>query len=91
MAKLERIYRRTASGLKALQSEDPALPEEHRRILDLIGEEMHSDTIRSLLRRHADHARLAELEAKGLVACENAAAEHNLDFTGSFAFSSAAR
>ena len=33
MAKLERVYRRTGSGQKAWQDQDPAPSAEHRRIL----------------------------------------------------------
>jgi hypothetical protein len=87
MATRERVYRRTASGLKAVQAEEPALAPEYLRILAIIGEEMHWDMVRTVLRRHADHARLAELEAQGLIAAEAAPTEeHSLDFTGSFSF-----
>jgi hypothetical protein len=83
----ELIYRRTASGNKAWESRDPAVSEDHRRILGLIEGEVHSDVVRGLLRRHADFLRLAELEAQGLVVSQAAAsAEHNLDFTGAFSF-----
>ena len=90
MAKVERIYRRTESGSKAWLEQDPAVSEEHRRILGLIQEETHWDVIRTLFRRHADYQRLAELEAEGLIVSEAAVAEHDLDFTGSFAFAKAA-
>lgn len=82
----ERIYRRTEAGSRAWLTQDPALSEDHRRILGLIEGETHSDVIRSLLRLHADHQRLTELEARGLIASEAAAAVHDLDFTASFAF-----
>jgi hypothetical protein len=42
--------------------------------------------MKKLLRRHADFQRLGELEIQGLVACDEAAAGSDLDFTGSFAF-----
>jgi hypothetical protein len=86
MVKLERIYRRTDAGSRAWQRGDPAVSEEHRRILGLIEGETHWDVVRALLRRHADFQRLAELEAQGLVVSEAAAATHDLDFTGGFAF-----
>ena len=87
MARLERIYRCTASGLKA-QAGDPALAPDELRILAIVGDEMHSDVIRAMLRRHVDHALLASLEARGFIASEAAAPGHDLDFTGSFAFTS---
>ena len=86
MLKQERIYRRTESGSEAWLTQDPALSEDHRRILGLIEGEMHSDVIRTLLRRHADYQTLADLEAQGLIASEAAAEVHDLDFTGGFAF-----
>jgi hypothetical protein len=67
MATGERIYRRTASGLRAIQAEEPELAPEYVRILAIIGDGMHSDVVRTVLRRHADHMRLAELEAQGLI------------------------
>ena len=36
MPRVERIYRRTAAGLNALQSNDSGLPAEYRRILQRI-------------------------------------------------------
>lgn len=64
---------------------DPALSEEHRRILGLIESGTHSDVLRTLLREHADFPRLAELETNGLIVAEAAAAAHDLDFTEGFA------
>ena len=94
MAKVERIYRRTESGLKAWLTQDAALSEEDLRILGLMEGEMHSDTVRRLLRRHTDYQRLAALEAAGLIVSaivpEEAAAERDLDFTGSFEFAKTA-
>jgi hypothetical protein len=86
MSKTERVYRRTETGEKAWQSQDPSLSEEHRQVLGLIHTDTHWDEIRKLLRRHADYQRLAELEAGGLIASELAAPGSDLDFTGSFAF-----
>ena len=42
MATGERIYRRTASGLRAIQAEEPELAPEYVRILAIIGDGMHS-------------------------------------------------
>jgi len=89
MGKIERVYRRTDSGLKAWQSEDPNLSPEHRQILGLLRDDTHWDELRKLLRRHADYQRLAELEAEGLIVSVAAAKEHDLDFTGSFSFGKA--
>jgi hypothetical protein len=90
VVKLERIYRRTEAGWKAWNTRDPAVSDEHRRILGLIQGETHWDVMRTLLRRHVDFQRLAELETQGLVVSEAAAPAHDLDFTGSFAFRAAA-
>lgn len=89
MGKIERVYRRTESGARAWQSEDPKLSAEHRQILGLLRDETHWDELRKMLRRHADYQRLAELEAEGLIVSVAAAAEHDLDFTGSFSFGKA--
>ena len=86
MGKLERVFRRTASGAQALESKDPALSAEHLQVLALIEGEVHWDEIKKLLRRHADFQRLAELESRGLVVSEAEAAGADLDFTGNFAF-----
>ena len=45
MAKLGRIYRRTAVGARAWAAKDPALSDEHRRILGMIESETHGDVI----------------------------------------------
>jgi hypothetical protein len=86
MGKLNRVYRRTESGMNAWRDQDPSLSEEHRRILGLIDGETHWDVIRTLLRRHADYQRLAELEAQGLIVSQASSFAHELDFTGSFSF-----
>jgi len=82
----ERIYRRTEAGTRACLRQDPALSEDHRRILAQIDGEMHWEVVRTLLRRHADFPLLADLEARGLIASVAAPSTHDLDFTGSFAF-----
>jgi hypothetical protein len=86
MGKLNRVYRRTEAGIKAWLDQDPALSDEHRKILGLIDDGTHWDVIRTLLRRHADYQRLADLEEQGLIVSQAGTAEHDLDFTGSFAF-----
>jgi len=90
MAKPEKIYRRSESGLKAWLTQDAALSEEDLRILGLMEGEMHSDVVRRLLRRHTDLQRLAGLEAAGLIVSEAAAADSDLDFTGTFGFAKTA-
>jgi hypothetical protein len=65
--KLERIYRRTASGRRAWVKRDPAVSEEDRRVLALIDGDTHWETIEPALRRHADRVRLAYLEAQGFI------------------------
>jgi hypothetical protein len=66
----ERVYRRTDSGRRAWVTKDPAVSDEHRRILGLIQEETRLQAIRSLLRRRADFVRLEDLEADGLIVSE---------------------
>jgi hypothetical protein len=89
VAKQECVYRRTESGLKAWQEQDPALSPEHRQILGLINSDTHWDEVRKLLRSHADHRRFADLVERGLVESTVAAPDANLDFTGDFDFRSA--
>jgi hypothetical protein len=86
MIKQERLYRRTEAGTRACLRQDPALSEDHHRILGQIDGEMHWDVIRTLLRRHADFAVLADLEARRLISSVAAAPAYDLDFTGSFTF-----
>jgi hypothetical protein len=90
MDKLARVYRRTESGLRAWQDQDPTLSVEHLQILGFIEGDTHWDVIRKLLRRHADYQRFADLEARGLIVSEAAAPEADLDFTGNFSFSKVA-
>jgi DNA-binding PadR family transcriptional regulator len=85
MGKLERIYRRTEMGRKALQNGDARLAPEHQRILALLECDTHSDEIRKVLRRQTDYQRLLELEAEGYVSSIAAQPESDLDFTGAFA------
>ena len=57
----ERPYRRTEAGTRACLRQDPALTEDHRRLLGLIDGEMHWDVVRHPARRHADFRLLADL------------------------------
>ena len=83
---MSRVYRITASGRKAWESQDASVPADYRRILGLIETEAHSDVIRGLLRRYPDtliFEWLAELEELDLLSSLPAEAKHDLDFTGS--------
>jgi CheY-like chemotaxis protein len=87
MASHGRIYRLTASGRKAWETQDAAVPVDYRRILGLIGDEAHFDVIRGFLRRYPDSLIadwLAELEELELLSSQAAPPEQDLDFTGSF-------
>lgn len=80
------IYRRTASGDKALFSNDATVPPEHRRILGVMDGVTHADVIRGLLRQFPDALLgdwLSEVEELGLVVSAPADPTHDLDFTGS--------
>lgn len=86
MPSMERIYRRTAAGLNALQSQDAGLPAEYRRILSLIETETHSELVRSSLRRYSEEQVfdwLDQLQALGFIEAEPVTSKHDLDFTGS--------
>ena len=79
------IYRRTASGDKALLSNDAMVPPEHRRILGVMEGVTHADVIRGLLRQFPDELLgdwLSEMEEVGLVVSAPADPTHDLDFTG---------
>jgi CheY-like chemotaxis protein len=87
MASQGRIYRLTASGRKAWETQNAAVPADYRRILGLIDDEAHFDVIRGFLRRYSDQLIadwLAELEELELLSSQAAAPEQDLDFTGSF-------
>lgn len=87
MPRVERIYRRTAAGLNALQSNDSGLPAEYRRILALIDTETHSELVRASLRRYPEKQVfdwLDELQTLGFVEAEPVSSKHDLDFTGSY-------
>jgi len=87
MPRVERIYRRTAAGLNALQSQDSGLPAEYRRILGLIETETHSELLRTSLRRYSEKQVfdwLDELQTLGFIEAEPVTPQHDLDFTGSY-------
>ena len=79
------IYRRTASGDKALVSDDATVPPEYRRILGVMEGVTHGDVIRGLLRQFPDALLgdwLSEVEELGFVVSAPADPTHDLDFTG---------
>ena len=79
------IYRRTASGDKALASNDATVPDEYCRILAVVEGITHADVIRGLLRQFPDALLgdwLSEMEERGLVVSAPADPTHDLDFTG---------
>lgn len=79
------IYRRTASGDKALFSNDAMVPPEHRRILGVMEGVTHADVIRGLLRQFPDALLgdwLSEVEELGFVVSAPADPTHDLDFSG---------
>jgi CheY-like chemotaxis protein len=87
MAFPDRIYRRSAAGLKMLTSPDKTCPLEHRRILALIDQDTHSDVVRGSLRQFPDALLadwLAEMEELGYLSSTLAENTQNLDFTDLF-------
>ena len=83
----DRVFRRTAAGLKAWESRNPGVSVQCRRILGMVGEDTHSDCIRSVLREFSDtqiDTWLAQLESLRLLESSPAASESDLDFTGNF-------
>jgi len=84
---VSRVYRITAAGRKAWESQDASVPADYRRILGLFETEAHADVIRGRLRRYPDELIfewLAELEELELLSSLPSEAKHDLDFTGSF-------
>lgn len=83
---MERIYRRTAAGQKAWDTQNPDVPLELRRVLGLIKGELHYDTLRNALSRYSEEGvreMMAELEFRRLVESQESAADQDLDFTHS--------
>ncbi|MEO8718106.1 MAG: response regulator, partial [Burkholderiales bacterium] len=82
-----RIYRLSASGRRAWEKEDRAVPAAYRRILGMLDLETHTDVLRGYLRRYSDqliNEWLSELEELGLLESRPDKAAHDLDFTGGF-------
>ena len=87
MANAGRIYRMTAAGRQAWESEDASVPAAYRRILGMVDTETHFEVLRGYLRRYPDaliFEWLAELEEIGLLESHPGEQAHDLDFTGSF-------
>lgn len=87
MTAADRIYRMSATGRRAWESEDTAVPAAYRRILGMVDTDTHTDVLRGYLRRYPDRLILEwlmELEELGLVESRSAGPKHDLDFTGSF-------
>jgi DNA-binding HxlR family transcriptional regulator len=82
---MERIYRRTAAGQKALMESTLGIAGgEYRRILDLIVDETHFDAVRAAMPQYSDAVILRwlrELEARGLLESVEGGLAQNLDFT----------
>jgi len=88
MATTDYVYRRSAAGRSALETDVP-LAAPLRRVLVLIEGETHSHVVRKLLRDHTESNIaywLSQLEKLGLVEARPSQSDHDLDFTGSFAF-----
>jgi hypothetical protein len=89
MASNDYIYRRTAAGQSALETDTP-LAAPLRRVLMLIEGETHAHLVRRLLRDHTESNIaywLSQLERSGFLEALPSPLHHDLDFTGSFAFS----
>ena len=87
MTTSDRVYRRTAAGLKAWENRNPGVSVQCRRILGMVADETHPDSIRAVLREFSDSqidTWLAQLESLRLLESSPAASESDLDFTGNF-------
>lgn len=87
MAISDRIYRRTEAGRRAWEGRNPGLSVQCRRILGMIAEDTHPDSIRAVLREFSDaqiDSWLGQLESLRLLESSPAAPESDLDFTGRF-------
>ena len=90
MATSDRVYRRTEAGRKAWEERNPGLSMQCRRILGMIAEDTHPDSIRAVLREFSNAQIdnwLGQLETLRLLESSPAAPESDLDFTGSFKLS----
>ena len=81
-----RLYRRTKAGTAAWQRQDPSVPLEYRRVLGVIDGDMHPDSFRARLpfTESGLAALLEDLVGDGYLEAVEAAAGHDLDFTGNF-------
>jgi hypothetical protein len=90
MASSDRIYRRTEAGRKAWEERNPGLSVQCRRILGMLAEDTHPDSIRAVLRGFTDAQIdnwLGQLETLRLLESSPAAPESDLDFTANFKLS----
>jgi hypothetical protein len=90
MAMSDRIYRRTEAGRKAWEERNPGLSVQCRRILGMIADETHPDSIRAVLREFSSAQIdnwLGQLETLRLLESSPAAPGSDLDFTGGFSVS----
>jgi CheY-like chemotaxis protein len=82
-----KIYFLTAAGLSALKTAGTGLDKHHRRVLQLITGDTHSDVICGWLRHYTNVQLtqwLGQLEKMGLLGTKTADETHDLDFTGEF-------
>lgn len=82
-----RVYRRTKAGTAAWQRQDAGVPLEYRRLLGLIENDIHPDSLRVRFARHSPEEMielLEELVDRGLLEAIEAKKHHDLDFTNSF-------
>jgi hypothetical protein len=82
-----RLYRRTEAGKAAWQRQDARVPLEYRRVLGLIENDTHPDSLRARLARYSESETLHlldELVDLGLLEAVEASEQHDLDFTGNF-------
>ena len=82
-----RLYRRTQAGKTAWQRQDLGVPIDCRRVLGVIEDDMHPDSVRVRLARYSEAEimdLLDDLVERGLLEALEAAAHHDLDFTNSF-------
>jgi hypothetical protein len=86
MGTKDRNYRRTAAGQKAWEKQDPDVPIEYRRILELVRNGTHSSVLRANLGGHPESHLdewLANMEELALIESVPHG-EADLDFTGAF-------
>ncbi len=84
MAQPGRIYRRTAAGHMAVDTDDRSVPSDYRRILRVIEGDTHRDVVRGCLRQYPDRLIdewLDEIAEIGLLTSVPDTAKHDLDFT----------